>query len=121
MIVGNGIFIDSAGFFDGAGLAAGINDVAAFGRRRREHEKEVSLSFVREDLETAPFFKFVERGFSDCGNAGTIFEESGLGREDFGRDFLRNRTRFRKRSVLVRYGRHGADQKKQGGGKVAHG
>jgi hypothetical protein len=65
VIVGNGIFIDGAGFFNGAGLTAGINDVAAFWRRSREHENEVGLSFVREDLETAPFFQFVERDFSD--------------------------------------------------------
>lgn len=68
VIVGNGVFIDSAGFFDGACLTAGINDVAAFWRRSREHENEVSLSFVRENLETAPFFQFVERDFSDCRN-----------------------------------------------------
>ena len=89
VIVGNGIFIDSAGFFDGARLTAGINDVAAFWRRSREHENEVGLSLVCEDLETAPFFQFLQRDFSDSGNAGTVFEESGFGSKDLGRDFLR--------------------------------
>ncbi len=35
-IVGNGVFVDVAGFFNGAGLAAGINDVTTFGRRAPE-------------------------------------------------------------------------------------
>ena len=34
VIVGNGIFIDGTGFVDGASLAAGIDDVAGFWRRR---------------------------------------------------------------------------------------
>jgi anti-sigma B factor antagonist len=92
------LFIDVAGFVDGAGLASGANDVAAFGRRA---EDEVGLSFVGDDLETGPSLKFFE-----CG-------------EDFGGDFRRRSLRVRSR--LLRQEVSGTEQKKNGEGKVVHG
>lgn len=92
MIVRDGVFVDSTGFFDRTGLAAGIDDVAAFWRGGGEQKDEIGLSFVGDDLKPTPFLEFIEGGHCHYGNAGTVFEENGFGGKDCGGDFLWRRS-----------------------------
>jgi hypothetical protein len=72
-----------------SGLAAGIDDVAAFWRRRREQKDEAGLRFVSDDLEATPFFELGEGVFADGWYTGLVIEEHGFRGVDFARDFRR--------------------------------
>ena len=87
VIVWDSVFVDSAGLFDGASLAAGIDDMATFWRRGGEQKDEIGLSFVGDDQEPAPILEFIERGLCHFGSAGAVFEENGVGGKDCGEIF----------------------------------
>ncbi len=108
-VVGNGVFMDLTGI-DGAGLAARVEDVVASWRRSGQHENEVGLRLVSDDLETAPGFESSQGFFANVRYAGLVIEEYEFGGADWWRDFLRGRRSFRERSVSLRCDSDGNDQ-----------